>query len=767
MDVTRSRRSRDVVAVAVLIAAGVWFTVLWALEPPAGGAFDLYHYYLPNILYALNRLHEGGGGLLWNAYQHCGQPFFGISSTGLLYPFNVLYLIVDDALALRIVTVLNFSVAGIGTYALGRQLGVGRAAALVGAMAFELGTATIRLSTWGPQMGGSWVWLPMAVLFCERLLQRPRLGDVVGLGAALALSLLPGFPQVAFLTYQLIALRILFECATRYDRQALRAAGAIGLGLVLAPLLVAFALVPALEMGRLSIRGGQLTIEEIRAGGFLTWNGLRHLIAMRMDFSPFVLIPCVVAGASWLRRSTRRVALFYALAGGLYLALALGGNTPLFDLYLKLPLAGMFRIPIRFLWLTSFCLAVLTALGVDAIVEQQERPGWWHQTTTAATTAAALLGVYLLSPNGLYPKEWILGSAVVAAAVLGGFGGTWRRIALMLVVAGPVINLLGYGTPILSAALAGPRWMPVQGLLPDDQLYFQHAGIFAFLRERMTPQDRVYILHKHRVTLMPKSAALFGVPSVQDYEPQPSRRSAEYIVLMRTGGHMTSLDQYYMDLSPLVLRGFRRPLLDLAAARFVVVDAEAGNPAAAFNPPLSLLTQSDDGVAVYENQQALPRAFWVPAAHVVADSKGLLGQLAQGGSPRHSVLIEEPPSSGFLGDDAGEGGGSAEFLVNEPEHVVVRVSAPARGFLHLADQYFPGWSATVDGRPSPILRANFLFRAVEVPAGQSLVEFRYAPAAVRVGAAISAATLLLLAVVLVVRRRRAATSPSDWRFCWY
>jgi len=61
----------------------------------------------------------------------------------------------------------------------------------------------------------------------------------------------------------------------------------------------------------------------------------------------------------------------------------------------------------------------------------------------------------------------------------------------------------------------------------------------------------------------------------------------------------------------------------------------------------------------------------------------------------------------------------------------------------------------VNGAPAPILRANYLFRLVEVPAGESTVEFRYTPASVRVGAAISAATLLVLAVVGGVRRRRA------------
>ena len=118
-------------------------------------------------------------------------------------------------------------------------------------------------------------------------------------------------------------------------------------------------------------------------------------------------------------------------------------------------------------------------------------------------------------------------------------------------------------------------------------------------------------------------------------------------------------------------------------------------------------------------------------------------------------MIEAPPPSGFVGTDAGVGEGAAEFVVDEPERVVLRVQAPARGFLYLADQYHRGWTATVDRIPTPILRANHVFRAVEVPAGESMVEFRYTPASVRIGAAITIATLAGLALLAIAARRRA------------
>jgi len=60
----------------------------------------------------------------------------------------------------------------------------------------------------------------------------------------------------------------------------------------------------------------------------------------------------------------------------------------------------------------------------------------------------------------------------------------------------------------------------------------------------------------------------------------------------------------------------------------------------------------------------------------------------------------------------------------------------------LTDAYYPGWRALVDGLETPIYRADLLFRAVYLPAGQHRVEFIYDPLSFKLGAAISLAALL-------------------------
>jgi len=75
----------------------------------------------------------------------------------------------------------------------------------------------------------------------------------------------------------------------------------------------------------------------------------------------------------------------------------------------------------------------------------------------------------------------------------------------------------------------------------------------------------------------------------------------------------------------------------------------------------------------------------------------------------------------------------------------------------LADLYFPGWTARVDGRPVPILRADFAFRALLLPAGRHRVEWSYESRALRLGMWVSGLALIVITGLFAAGawRRRA------------
>jgi uncharacterized membrane protein YfhO len=90
------------------------------------------------------------------------------------------------------------------------------------------------------------------------------------------------------------------------------------------------------------------------------------------------------------------------------------------------------------------------------------------------------------------------------------------------------------------------------------------------------------------------------------------------------------------------------------------------------------------------------------------------------------------------------------------ERIRIEAESPGAGLLVVADAFWPGWKATVDGRPVPIQRADLLVRAVRWPAGKHLLEMSYQPPEVTLGIAVSAAAALVaVGLGLWARRRRS------------
>jgi hypothetical protein len=94
-----------------------------------------------------------------------------------------------------------------------------------------------------------------------------------------------------------------------------------------------------------------------------------------------------------------------------------------------------------------------------------------------------------------------------------------------------------------------------------------------------------------------------------------------------------------------------------------------------------------------------------------------------------------------------------------PGHASISFSAPAPAgsALVVSENYYPGWSATIDGRPAPVYRANFNLIGIPLPAGAQRVELSFQDAAVATGKIVTIASVLLALAVLaggvVVDRR--------------
>jgi Bacterial membrane protein YfhO len=734
-----------VLVVSTAAAAYIVFEIA-----PAGmfPAHDIYAYSYPKMLYAAESLRAGGKGLLWNPFQNCGQPFFALSQTGLLYPPHWLFLVLAPELALRAVIVVNLIIAGAGIYLLSRALGTSPLAAICGMLVFQLGTTLPLFSTAALPHLGAYAWLPAALLATERVLDRPGASRAAPLAIVLAIQWLPGSPQVWFLTIQLIVLRLLWALAWSASGRRLRTVGWTVAALALAPALAGVQVVPEVAAASVSLRNSSLAEREANPNGLLTREGVDLELYMR-GFNHRAVVPALIplAVAALALGGRHRRGMFYAVAGVLYGVLAFGPSTPLFDFYLWVPGASLFRFASRLLWVSGFCFAVLTALGVEAIGGPRATPAYASRLFALALLGVGFAVANVVVPEGLFPRErWVAACAAVAAVALIWRAAFWPLAQAAIVAAVAIILVMFPGTA-------------PQSLLSDSPGYEARRQVMDALERRRSPQDRVYPVSRRGdvidFSLIPKSASLFRAPSATDYEPLLSARFAEFAVRMRAGHLLANRNEaiYMAELGA----GSSRRLLDLTATRYLIVDRSDATALAGMRPPLSpLLTVGE--TQVLENPSALPRAFFVPRIAIVADSRALLQRLAAGQDDLRSVALVEAAPSDFTGLPGDGSGADVHFITDDPEHVELAVEAPARGFLMLSDQYDAGWRAWVDGKPASIVRGNYAFRLVEVPAGRSIVEFRYRPTSLFVGAGVS--VLAMAALALAVRRDGADQDRS-------
>lgn len=168
-----------------------------------------------------------------------------------------------------------------------------------------------------------------------------------------------------------------------------------------------------------------------------------------------------------------------------------------------------------------------------------------------------------------------------------------------------------------------------------------------------------------------------------------------------------------------------------------------------------------EGVVVYENTNALPRAFRVRGVEPSPSVDAALGRLGDGFDFRRAALVETAEvltAQRALGGAAidGDDAGTAEIQAETPGSVTIATTGTTPGLLVLADLAYPGWRAEIDGAPAPVLTVDGVFRGVVVPAGSHVVTYRYRPTSWLVGMLVMLAAL----AALVPYGRRAARAHA-------
>ncbi len=217
--------------------------------------------------------------------------------------------------------------------------------------------------------------------------------------------------------------------------------------------------------------------------------------------------------------------------------------------------------------------------------------------------------------------------------------------------------------------------------------------------------------------------------------------------------------------APLTPRAVTIKAADAVQVRAVtLVDTRTGDFQQLTLGPWRRILSSD--IKLYENLDVMPRAFVAAQSiAVMDDDKGTEFALAQMSDPTYdpaqTAILSGLPKVEQVTVNAH---GRAAITAYTPERVEVQVDAPDGGALVLADAYYPGWTATVDGASAPLYRADVMFRGVLLTPGKHTVEFAYRPVWLPSALIIGIVAWLLAAALVIVaygvRRNRRAVSTG-------
>ena len=724
-------------------------------DPPglSRAGLDVETQIYPNAVAAVRSL-RGGALPLWNPYQGCGHPQFAAVLTGVLYPLNFPYLLLPTHHAIEAVVVLHLGVAGLLVYLYMRSIRLGRIAATAAAITFMTSPMIIQPAAWFPPALSAAVWLPLAFLGVEQIVERRKFSGAVWLAIAVSVSLLAGWLQTW--TYSMYAIGIysairLLGAAFRRERPGVlaRMVGLLAVGLLLGVGLAAVQLLPSLELQSLGPRRpGGLSQEQIfRYGSTSPAQLFAGAVApapgafIYLGVLALVVIPISVFAD---RERVRTLGFWCVALAGILLGLTI--YTPVYDWFLALPTANWFRVPQRVLYLYAFAGSLLVGVGLDEIARAHARSRWQRLAVPGIVSACAL-GLALFAP---VPTQ---GLVYLAAGVVLLWLVAWVPAARLR--AGLLVGVVG----LLSWDLFHASSPVGMRSTVDPKVFDADKDLFEYIRERQQLY-RTYTSDQNTwryPPIMHKQGMLRGIYAITDYEPLSLERYSKFIALL---DEPATSD----PLSPFTGHTFVGPdhpnfrLLDLLSVRYVIIHRLNVSATKLLRQAgWRWVFQSADGdFVVLENPRPLPRAFAVYDALPAPGEEAALEVLR---SPsfdfRQSVVVEADAQIRPLRLRSHRRSTPARIVHYEPMRVVVDVTNEAPGYLVLTDTFYPGWKASVDGSAAPILRADFLFRGVPLESGRHEVTFTYEPMSFAVGAALSLGSLAVLVAGAATSFRRS------------
>ena len=735
---------------AVVFIAALVLAAFWQLTSMTGlfitddiFASDLMNENFP-YRFSLGDALQSGHWPLWTREIYGGFPLLARAESGVCYPLNlVLFGLLPPYVALNLTILIILVTAGVGMYFYAREIGSRKLAAMVAGVAFCF-SGYLLSHLKHLSMATAACWLPVGLTLLERAVRRNHSRPLLWFGIVFALQQLSANTQTAYYAGLLYGLYFVFRFLNqqRELRDASKPHPVVRLfksrltwffvGIViLGSLLAAIQLIPTYEMVSLSARSGGVSFEYASSyaysprdfwtflfpyingdpgnltysGKSVFWEDYGYVGALTFLLALFASLRC------WKNWHVR----FFSITAVVSYLIVLGPATPVFRLvFAAVPGMAYFRFPTRLLLVTDVSLVALAALALTRIAEQ-------------------------------------LAGRVPSAK------GLRRALLVQTIILGLTICDLLYfqlrQNPIVDAV----KWMEppatVKILKQDPSLFRIYCLGGRHAHRRMFEQAKgwegdLQPFVDQREFIQASANLLYGLSSPDGYANLLPNYVVDVWGDQNRPGVITQTASIVGDTfhpSPVFWKLMRMYNVKYLTSFWPFAPAANLRPLGVYS-----------GANLYQNDDALPRAYLVGDVVPVADGEPALRTLfSEAFDPGRSVMLAALPPNYRPNEGPG---GKVEILSYTTNQAAMKVQAAQDAILVFSDTYYPGWVAEIDGRETTIYRANITQRAVVVPAGEHQVRFRFKAPTVVLGFWVSVGALavfLALFLLPLLRRKRA------------
>lgn len=689
--------------------------------------------------------HENGEWPLWNPLELTGVPLLANYQSAVFFPLRIPHWFLEPFLADTIFLLLRLWLCGFTAYLCARGMGLNAGPSRFFSLAWMMSGMCMNWFYWPePQV---MALLPLILLGTEYLLLRQYRRGFATLTVGGILILLAGQPETAFLGCLGIGGYFVVRLALqRPSGRELWHSLALGAGawcvalLVCAPQILPFA--EYVLNSNVSVTSFEHTLSKYSGVPVQTlvclavprffgmsadanfWldeadnsNTTAYLYVGAVTWAALSLL--FARGKYSSRMRAQVIGLTVPLAAGIFFALR------------SQPIAAINQLPVWKYWYMTFPLMALPLLGALGI---QHWTSARRRLRDIVIPVAALLLLFVFAAGLYFFHRPVLAMKDLDGYVLRqvlyafGFAAVGMTTAAATCFRVPARMVAG----MLVLILAGDMVFTAHDLLPTTPK--QHL----YPETRLTSELRA-LGHPTRVSVITAgidSGLLqpYRIEQLHGYDALYPKRIIEYMEeaypeTWKQAERLCSLEYYLFPHK---------------------ADDRSGIPAA------MEFVATADGIDIFHNSAALPRAFLAPVLETLQDSTAVFHRMRDPAFNPAQVALTDAQVEAFTASTRTESPGNAEIEAWTSTRVSVAVNPSTRSVLVLTDAFYPGWNAYVNGAQTEIVPVYHNFRGVIVEPGASRVEFRFEPASLRMGlwaSSLSMSLMVLWAVWTLTHRR--------------